>query len=149
MITTQDFVLRMNPIAPAPLRLHSEIDELSKLTAYIEAFAEKHGVSMADTMAFTLAAEELFANTVHYSQTPVTFIEFLLVSNGDSLIATYTDNASAFDPTQQATPDTTLGINDRGVGGLGIHLIRRTMEIFRYERAGECNVVTFGRRRND
>lgn len=135
----------MDPLAQTPLRLQPEIGDLPKLTAYIEAFSEAHGVPMADTMALTLAAEELFANTLHHSHSPVTFIEFQLDYADGALTAIYTDDASPFDPTRKSAPDTTLAVEDRGIGGLGIHLIRRTMALFHYERAGNRNVITFAR----
>jgi anti-sigma regulatory factor (Ser/Thr protein kinase) len=101
----------------APLRIKPEIGELDALIGFIEEFARCHGWAAADTHAFSLAAEELFANTVGHS----------------------------LDPTAHAEVDTTLPVEQRQIGGLGIHFIRRTMQTFTYQRVGERNVVCFGR----
>lgn len=139
----------MPSLAPAfsdaPLRLRPEIAQLGPLTAYIEAFAERNSWAAADTLAFTLAAEELLANTVRHSDPPARSVEFALESSGDRALATYSDDGAMFDPTTHPEPDTTLPVEQRPIGGLGIHFIRRTMSTFAYRREGERNVILFGR----
>ncbi len=83
----------------APLRLRPEIAQLGALTAYIEAFAERTSWAAADTLAFTLAAEELLANTVRHSDPPARSVEFALKYSGDGALATYSDDGAMFDPT--------------------------------------------------
>jgi serine/threonine-protein kinase RsbW len=129
-----------------PLRLRPELAELDRITAYIESFAEQHNLSPADTYALSLAAEELFANTVKHSRPPATWVEFFLVRGGDDVIATYSDDALPYDPTLEPAPDTSLPAEVRPVGGLGIHFIRKTMQSFNYARLEGRNVITLTRR---
>lgn len=146
MIATQRFrIQEMELPSAVVLALNPDIGDLPRLTAYIEDFGEANGLSMGDVMAFTLAAEELFANTLHHSATPATEIAFEMASGDAMVTAVYSDDASAFDPTTLAAPDTTLGVDDRRIGGLGIHLIREKMSVFQYERMAGRNVVTFGK----
>jgi serine/threonine-protein kinase RsbW len=126
------------------LRLKPDLGELSSLIATIETFAEEHGVGPADTLAFALAAEELFANTINHGKT-ATFAQFSLTLADSFLTAVYADDAPVFDPTEHAEPDTSLPAAERIIGGLGIHLIRRTMTVFRYARRDNRNEITFGR----
>ena len=93
----------------------------------------------------TLAAEELFSNTIKHSHSPANWVEFSLIRVNDSVIATYTDDALPFDPTLQAESDITASAEDRRVGGLGIHFIRKAMRSFHYSRLGNRNVLTFNR----
>jgi serine/threonine-protein kinase RsbW len=135
----------MQPLAQPPLQLRPEISELSALTTYVEAFAAEHDMGPSDTYAFSLAAEELFANTIRHSHPPATSVEFSLTMNDGMVMATYSDDSSEFDPTLQAAPDTTLPVSEREFGGLGIHFMRKSMQQFGYSRAAGRNVVTFGR----
>jgi anti-sigma regulatory factor (Ser/Thr protein kinase) len=135
----------MEPSAQPPLRLHPEISELSSLVTYIESFGEEHGIHPTDTMAFALAAEELFANTLNHSHPPATTVEFSLACSDGVATATYSDDSPAFDPTLHPVPDTNLPAGERSIGGLGIHLVRRTMPVFRYARLEDRNLITFGR----
>ena len=128
-----------------PLSLQPEIGGLATLNGYIEAFAEEHGVSAADVGAISLAAEELFANTIHHSEPPATSVEFALSLADGVVTAVYSDDAAAFDPTLHPAPDTTLPADQRPIGGLGIHFVRKTMPSFRYSRVDGRNVITFGR----
>ena len=52
------------------------------------------------------------------------------------------DDGRPFDPTAQALADTTAGIDQRKIGGLGIHFIRRTMAGMTYRRQGDRNILT-------
>ena len=133
----------MSSSAPSSLPLRPEIGSLDTLTAFIEEFAERHGLSMADCNAFTLAAEELLANTIRHADPPATEILFTLAPDG---LATYADDGPPFDPTSLPEADTSLPLEQRKIGGLGIHFIRRTMTTFRYERLDGRNVTTFGRK---
>ena len=129
----------------APLRVKPEIGELDALIGYVEDFSARHGWVPADTQAFSLAVEELFANTVQHSQPAAESVEFSLTGDGDVATAQYSDDGSPFDPTAQPEADTTLPLEQRQIGGLGIHFIRRTMPTFTYRRDGERNIVSFGR----
>jgi serine/threonine-protein kinase RsbW len=131
--------------APQPLRLRPEIAELASLNDYIETFALAHDLPAADTNAISLAAEELFANTIGHSDPAASLIEFSLACEGPAITAVYADDAATFDPTAYPEADTTLPLDQRPVGGLGIHFIRRTMQAFAYQRVGGRNQITFGR----
>jgi len=120
----------MQPPAQPPLHLRPELAELDRITAYIESFAEQHGLNTGDAYALSLAAEELFVNTVKHSDPPATSVEFSLARGGDDVIASYSDDALPYNPTLQRAPDTTLLVDERPVGGLGIHFIRKTMQSF-------------------
>lgn len=131
---------------PTTIRLQPALDELVRLVDAIESFAAEHGLRPADVHALTLAAEELFANTVNHSHPPANYVEFGLGLEDGAVTAVYADDGAPFDPTAQAAPDTTLPADLRPIGGLGIHFIRRTMQSFDYERVDGRNVVRFIRR---
>ena len=132
-----------------PLRLRPDLSDLSTLIDYIESTGEACNFRPADTMAFAIAAEELFANTLNHSSPPATAIEFTLTCADGLATALYTDDAAPFDPTAAEDADTTLPLDQRRIGGLGIHIIRKSMPTFTYQRietpTGDRNQTTFAR----
>jgi anti-sigma regulatory factor (Ser/Thr protein kinase) len=128
-----------------PISLRPELSDLVRLVAYIEDFALRHDMPHTDSHAFMLASEELFANTISHSHPKATLIEFSLCAQGIHVAAVYTDDGSPFDPTLRSEAGTALPLEQRPIGGLGIHFIRRTMSTFRYQRSHDRNIITFGR----
>jgi len=142
------------PSAPSPshpsvktpaLRIPARIESLPTLSDYIETVGEENALSGADLMAFNLAAEELLANTVRHGSPQATAIEFSLTVHNGFATAIYADDAGPFDPTAAPEADTSLPQERRAIGGLGIHFIRRTMQVFSWRREGDRNVIAFGR----
>ena len=136
----------MSLSAETPLQLRPDLEEFGRLIAYVAEFAERHELSPGDQYALDLAAEELFANTVRHSAHAATLVEFLLTREEDGIHVVYEDDGLPFDPTQQNAPDTNLSAEDRAIGGLGIHLIRKSMRDFAYRREGNRNRITFTRK---
>ena len=62
--------------------------------------------------------------------------------NDERLKFVISDSGTPFDPTAKAEVDTTLSAEERGIGGLGIHLIRQIMDTINYERVDGKNVLT-------
>jgi sigma-B regulation protein RsbU (phosphoserine phosphatase) len=63
-------------------------------------------------------------------------------SDGEQLTFIISDHGVPFDPTKQAEADTTLSVEERAIGGLGIHLVRQIMDVISYERINGFNVLT-------
>jgi len=66
--------------------------------------------------------------------------------SGDRVTVTLTDDGSPFDPLAAPLPDTALSVEERRIGGLGIHLVRQMMDEVSYQRRGERNVVVLMKR---
>ena len=66
---------------------------------------------------------------------------------GDGVEATIEDNGIAFDPTVAAGVDPEGELDDRPIGGLGLHLVRRSIDSMQYRRDGDRNLLTITKRR--
>jgi serine/threonine-protein kinase RsbW len=108
----------------------ARMDCLPVATGFVEAFCELHGIARDDALRLTLIVEELFTNTITHghggdSDAPVRIELGVTVAH---LSLRYEDNAPPFDPLQRldaAPPDLDADVDDRAVGGLGIHLMAR------------------------
>jgi serine/threonine-protein kinase RsbW len=65
---------------------------------------------------------------------------------GPRLTVVLSDDGPPFDPFGQAEPDTTLSVEDRPIGGLGIHLVRKVMDRLEYRRQDGKNILIMKKR---
>lgn len=111
-------------------------------------FAEAHALPAPVRRSFQVALDEFVYNPIVYgfaergSGSGEVRVELL----ADRVRVTITDDGPPFDPLAFATPDTGLSVEERGIGGLGIHLVRQMMDEVRYRRDGERNVVVLEKR---
>jgi anti-sigma regulatory factor (Ser/Thr protein kinase) len=117
------------------LEVKAEIESLDRIYSWIEDFTSSLGMGAKKTYNLQLATSELVTNIIMhgYSGKPGD-IEISLAQEDDQVKVVYLDSAPAFDPTTIPTPDLTLALEDRPIGGMGIHLVRETMDTFQYER---------------
>ena len=59
---------------------------------------------------------------------------------------TFLDHGIPYDPLEKTDPDTTLAAENRSVGGLGIFLVKKTMDEIQYQRCNDQNVLTIKKR---
>ena len=125
------------------LTLKNEIEELNKLPEFVEAVCEDAGVDTGLIVSLNLALEEAVTNVVLYAyQNGEGFVDIDAVYNKKCLKFVITDTGIAFDPTKKEAVDITLGVEERSIGGLGIHLVRQIMDSVNYERVDGKNVLT-------
>ena len=124
--------------------LTNDTNEVPKLLDFVTEMCETVGIDELNTGQICIAIEEAVVNVISYAypigqQGNVT-IE--AVSNDIRLKFTIIDSGKPFDPTVQSAVDTTLSADKRSIGGLGIHIIRQTMDSMNYERVNDRNVLT-------
>ena len=109
------------------------------LTAFVEGILAPMETSMKSQMQINIAIDEIYSNIVKFSgATKVT----LVVEVRKATLAarlTFIDNGSPFDPLQQEDPDVTSSAEDRKIGGLGIFIVKKTMDSVCYRRNGDQN----------
>ncbi len=89
--------------------------------------------------------EELAANVAMHGtggEGGATYIAVSVRQDADEVIATIEDDGREFDPLAQAAPDTEAALEDRDVGGLGVHFVQRMTKGLRYSREGGLNRLT-------
>jgi len=126
------------------LELSNQLSEVERLNVAFSEFAEKSNVPKRIVNQFKLVFDELLTNIVSHAysddgeHTILTDIRLF----GDKIVATIADDGKFFNPLKYGTPPVEASIDEREVGGLGIHLVRNVMDEVRYRRAGETNVVS-------
>ncbi len=122
--------------------------DVEKVNAVFGRFAETYALPGSVRRSVNVALDELLANELSHGMagrdTGSVTVEVEL--DQDRVKVTITDNGPQFDPFSQAAPDTTLSIDERAIGGLGIHLVRQLMDDVSYERRDGRNVVVLVKR---
>ncbi|NKE47842.1 ATP-binding protein [Roseomonas frigidaquae] len=112
-------------------------DEVTRLLDALEAFAEEASLPPKAAHRLSVVIEELAANVVmHGSSGPgaATFVAVTVRQDGNALVATIEDDGRAFDPLVQAAPDTDAALEDRDIGGLGVHFVQQMTRTLDYSR---------------
>ena len=115
------------------IRVPADIHNLNTIRLFVEQAAAAYGADLDGTYDLSLAVYEAANNIVEhgYRGEPGS-IEVEAERNGDSLIVHLRDQAPEFDPTQVPTPDITLPLEKRPIGGLGVYLIKACVDRLDY-----------------
>ena len=124
------------------LLISNKIEELTKLTSFIEQAGEQMNLPREWFMKLNLAIEEAISNIIFYGyDNRKGEIAIVFSRIDDKLVITITDDGIAFDPTVAANPDVTLSVEKCRVGGLGIFLIKQIMNGIAYRRENGKNIL--------
>ncbi|SDF44448.1 serine/threonine-protein kinase RsbW [Thalassobaculum litoreum DSM 18839] len=121
-------------------------EELDRIAAEIGGFAEAHDLPMRSAMHLDMSVEEIVSNVIKYGfdtgDIREDAIEIALTLDGDRLDIRIADSGRPFDPlTDAPEPDIDASVEDRAIGGLGVHIVKTVMAETRYTRDGDRNVL--------
>lgn len=123
--------------------LSNEPGQRQALVSALETFAGQHELPPAVLQAVDLALEEHLTNIFRYAygdSQPHQIVVRFGFDNG-SVCVDVEDDGKPFNPLEIPEPDTSLPLESKPVGGLGIHLIRKFMDSVRYRREGQKNIL--------
>lgn len=126
------------------LSINNNLTEISQLEPFMEKLAEAYGISPDVQFQLNLALDEALANSINYAYPEGTEGSIILEAEteGNMLVLRLMDYGTPFDPTLQGDVDTTLSVEQRPIGGLGIFLIKQMMDDVTYVRQEEKNILT-------
>ena len=131
------------------LTLDAVVQNIEAVTDFVNAALEEWNCPMKGQMQIDMAIDELFGNIAQYAYAPGTGkatvrVEPLKEARGMRL--TLIDSGKPYDPLSGGDPDTTLSAEERGIGGLGVFLVKKTMDDMRYAYENGQNVLTVEKR---
>ncbi|MBR4515643.1 MAG: SpoIIE family protein phosphatase [Lachnospiraceae bacterium] len=119
-------------------------DMLETVINFVNDELEKAGADMKSTTQIDIAVEELFVNIAHYAYNPETGPAKVRVEVDDDPLAvsiTFFDNGIPYDPLAKPDPDVTLDVSERQIGGLGIFMVKKSMDNVEYEYKDGQNIL--------
>jgi sigma-B regulation protein RsbU (phosphoserine phosphatase) len=126
------------------VRIENDLSEIAKVDKELDELAERFGMPPAIAATFHIIFDDLLNNVISYGfdDEQRHFIDISLKLTANSLIVSIADDGVPFNPLDEATPDTNLSIEDRQIGGLGIHLVINMVDDISYRRTADKNVLT-------
>ena len=126
------------------LALKNQLSELERLRHTVAEFGQRHRLPARLLFETNLALEEIVVNIISYGfedEQDADIWVGLCLAQGE-LRAEVQDNGKAFNPLEMPPPDTEQPLEQRSVGGLGLHLVRTLMDEVVYQRQDNRNILT-------
>jgi sigma-B regulation protein RsbU (phosphoserine phosphatase) len=126
------------------VKLNNKVSELERLNHTLTEFGRRHGLTPKVVHDLNLALEEILTNIISYGYTDNREHEIkvrLSVQPGE-VKAEVEDDGQPFNPLEAPEADTAQSLEERTIGGLGIHLVRKLMDDLEYKRQGDRNLLT-------
>ena len=132
------------------ITLPAMIESCAVATAFIDRELEKAGCPKKEMMQINIAMDEIITNIASYAygerEDGTMTIEYRFDPEEAAVEIAFTDEGTAFDPLKAADPDVRLPAEEREIGGLGIFLVKKTMDGVDYRREDGKNVFTIRKR---
>lgn len=121
---------------------------MRQVEGFVAAFVSEQGIAADDAARILILLEELLTNLVKYGypdRPEPGRAEIALALNGSRLEIEFIDDGCAFDPLAGPPPNLDAPLEERLIGGLGLHLLRSLSDVVRYERRNNKNVIRLSR----
>jgi serine/threonine-protein kinase RsbW len=132
----------------ARLTIHVDAGAMQQVRGFVRDFVAQHAIAAEEQSRILIVLEELITNLAKYGYPSRLdgIAEVALQLDGTRLTIEVVDDGNPFDPFQEPPPNLDSPIEERALGGLGIHLVRALADEARYCRVSERNVLQLTRR---
>ena len=140
---------RKRVICVRELTVDAKVENAGLVADFVNAELEAMDCPLKAQLQIDVAVDEIFSNIAYYAYRPGTGTVTIRVEkrlSPPAALLTFTDGGKPYDPLQAEDPDTTLGVEEREIGGLGIFLVKKTMDAVRYEYRDGRNVLQIEKR---
>lgn len=127
------------------LTIPATVENIEKVTEFVNSQLEEINCPIKAKMQIDIAIDELFGNIAHYAYKPETGPATVRVEVTEapiSVIVTFIDHGIPYDPLKKDDPDVTLSAEERTIGGLGIFMVKKTMDEITYEYKDGQNILS-------
>lgn len=127
------------------LTLAATVENINAVTDFVGEQLEKVDCPMKARMQINIAIDELFGNIAHYAYHPETgdaTVRVEIMQDPLRVIITFIDGGVPYDPLAAADPDTTLSAEERALGGLGIFMVKKSMDEITYRYENGRNILS-------
>lgn len=128
------------------LKISALLENLDDVTAFVESHLEEAGCPLKTLMQLNVAVEEIYVNIAHYAYQDAevgdAVISLWFEDDPKTVAIEFRDSGMPFDPLAKADPDVTLSAAERQIGGLGIYMVKKSMDDMQYQRENGENILT-------
>jgi serine/threonine-protein kinase RsbW len=129
---------------PLRMRIKNSLGELSGLTEAVHAYTQEHGIPGETVFIIDFCFEEIFTNLVKYGYRDETehWIDASVLLSDETVFLVLEDDGEPFDPNAAPEPDLSSPLEERPIGGLGLHLVRAMASNLEYVSEPRRNRLT-------
>lgn len=127
------------------LRIEANTDKLDNVLNFINRILQTKDASIKAQMQIQIAVEEIFVNIANYAYAPGTGMATIQVkyyAETNAVEICFIDEGKKYNPLEKPDPDITLSAEEREIGGLGIFMVKKSMDSMRYDYIDGKNVLT-------
>ena len=126
------------------MTIEATTGNIETVTDFVNEQLETLDCSMKVQMQVDIAIDELFSNIARYAYNPETgsaTVQVEVTENPLAVVITFIDHGKPYDPLAKEDPDTKLSAEERQIGGLGIYMVKKTMDDVSYEYKDGRNIL--------
>ena len=126
------------------MQLKNDLSEIESINRHIEEFGETNQLPPDVIFNLNLSLEEIFVNIVSYGYEDENehFVKISMSLVDNELVVKVEDDWREFNPLELPKPDLEQKLEERPIGGPGIHLVRNLMDELDYKRTHNKNILT-------
>ena len=125
----------------------ADVKELDNLFEYSSRLLKILDFSSRDITMINTALEEVFVNVAKYAYDEKGTVEVSLSNDKSKVIFVFRDSGKPFNPLEKADPNINASSDEREIGGLGIFMVKKSMDVIEYEYKDNKNVLTLIKKR--
>ncbi len=126
------------------LTIDATIPNIETVTDFVNKELEELGCPLKAQIQIDIAIDELFSNISNYAYNPETgtaTVQIEVSNDPLAVILTFMDNGKPYDPLKRQDPDTATPLEERDMGGLGIYIVKQSMDDISYEYRDGMNIL--------
>ena len=127
------------------LTVAATLENIAKVTDFVNEELEALACPMKAQMQINIAIDELFGNIAHYAYAPEVgeaTVKIEATKEPSVVVITFVDSGVPYNPLEKDDPDITLSAEERQIGGLGIYMVKKSMDHMSYEYKDGQNILT-------
>ena len=123
----------------------AKVESIDKVTEFVDEQLEAAECSMKASVQINVAIDEIFANIAFYAYPEGegdVVVQIDIENDPRIAVLTFVDSGIPYNPLEKQDPDVTLSLEERQIGGLGIFIVKKSMDDMIYERKDGQNILT-------
>ena len=127
------------------ITLEAKVENLDKVLLFLDTTLEELECPFKEQTQLDIALEEMYVNVAHYAYTPgtgIVNIKLEVLEDPTGVELTLTDSGVPYDPLAKEDPDVTLSAEERAIGGLGIYMVKKSMDEVAYKHVDGKNIFS-------
>jgi len=120
-------------------------ENVETVTRFVDEMLERMNCPVRTRVQLLIAIDELFSNIANYAYTPKVGQVTIRVEAGDDprcITITFIDSGIPYNPLAAKDPDVTLPAMERRIGGLGVYMVKKSMDTVTYQYKDRKNMLT-------